>query len=114
MTDHLHIDLPEALHQAGVLHTVATDLAGAIGPVLDGLAGLGDYCGTDATGRSFAASYQPHVDRVEPALTDAVGDVSALSGALRLAASRLSDVDQRWATLVLQSIGDTIPADPAF
>lgn len=114
MTDHLQIDPPEAAHQAGVLHTVATDLAAAIAPVLDGLAGLGDYCGTDATGKAFAASYQPHVDRVEPALSDAVGDLSALSGALRLAATRLSGTDQRWAALVLRSIGDAIPADPAF
>lgn len=114
MSDRLHIDPPEALHQAGLLHTLATDLAGAIGPVLDGLTGLGDYCGTDPSGQSFAASYQPHVDRLEPALTDAVGEVSELSDALRLAATNLSDLDQRWATLVLRSIGDTIPADPAF
>jgi hypothetical protein len=111
VAEKLSLDRPEVAHQAQILDTLATDLAGAIGPVLDNLAGLGDYCGTDQSGQSFAASYQPHVDRVEPALTDAVGDVSALAGALRfLAAIRIDQDDESAARF--RAIGGAIPTDP--
>jgi hypothetical protein len=114
LTGQLTFDRPEATHQAQALDTIATDLAAAVAAVLEGLAGLGDYCGTDASGTNFAASYQPHVDRVEPALSDAVGDVAALAGGLRLAATAIIGTDQQSAEQLLRIIGEAIPAAPAF
>lgn len=113
MTYQLKIDPAEARHQAGLLDTAADDLAAAVASLLDGLEGLGDYCGTDASGATFAASYQPHVDRAEPALTDAVGDLSALATTLRWAVSRLVEQDDQGAA-AFRAIGAAIPANPVF
>jgi uncharacterized protein YukE len=109
----MSLDGPEAASQAQVLGEVATDLADVFGRVMDGIAGLGDYCGTDSTGRNFAASYQPHVDRVDPALTDAVGAVSALADALRLTATMLPGQDEQ-SSARFRAIGGAIAVDPVF
>jgi uncharacterized protein YukE len=65
----------------------AEALAAALGRLQGALGGLGDVCGDDQPGRSFAAGYQPKVELLERALRRMVEGLRDIDSGLQLMAS---------------------------
>jgi uncharacterized protein YukE len=65
----------------------AQALAGALSRLQGALGSLGDVCGGDQPGRSFAAGYEPKVQLVEQALGRMVQGLEEIETGLRLMAA---------------------------
>jgi uncharacterized protein YukE len=71
----------------------AEALAAALGRLQGALGGLGDVCGDDQPGRSFAAGYQPKVELLERALGRMVEGLREIDGGLKLMASNYAGAE---------------------
>lgn len=90
---------PPELHAAAPTFTAAGgDLDAALTALRSTLGGLGDICGHDEQGRSFAAGYQPHADTVMAAMTRIAAGLVTITDGLRAMAENYQASDQAAAT----------------
>jgi uncharacterized protein YukE len=87
VTDRFSVD-PDSLRAGGAqIGAEAHALAGALTRLQGVLGSLGDVCGGDQPGRSFAAGYQPKVQLLEEALRRMVLGLEDVETGLRVMAA---------------------------
>ena len=87
MTDRFSVN-PDSLRAGGAhIGQEAQVLSGALTRLQGRLGSLGDVCGSDQPGRSFAAGYEPKVQLLEQALRRMVQGLEEIETGLRVMAT---------------------------
>jgi uncharacterized protein YukE len=86
---------PDSLRAAGAqLRLDGQALAAALSRLQGALATLGDVCGDDEPGRTFAGGYQPKVAVIERALQNMAAGLAGVDSGLRTMAANYEQAER--------------------